>query len=97
MMARSRDVMILAALMTGAAMASGSASPARIVSESGAPILPTQYFHEERQGYQPAPRYYQPPPPRQTCWTEYRRVLVGYDRYGQPIYRNSPRRVCGYR
>jgi len=96
-MARSRDVMILAALITGAAMGAGSASPVIATMGAAAPIVPVQYFHDERPAYQaPPPRYYAPPP-RRTCWTQYRRVLVGYDRYGRPIYRSLPRRVCGYR
>ncbi|MBW6398698.1 hypothetical protein KPL78_12615 [Roseomonas sp. HJA6] len=97
-MARSRDVMSLAALITGAAMAAGSASPVTATMDAAAPVVPAQYFHEERPAYQaPPPRYYAPPPPRRVCWTENRRILVGYDRYRQPIYQTVPRRVCGYR
>lgn len=91
MMARSRSVMLLAALVAGAAMA-----PAAATAQGAALLIPAQ-FHPEIQGYQPAPRYYQPPPPRQVCWTENRRVLVGYDSFGRAMYRVVPRRVCGYR
>lgn len=96
MMARSRDVMLLA-LLAIAAAAPALASPAMTVPDTGAPVMPVQYYHEERPYVAPAPRYYAPPPPRRVCWTEYRRVLVGYDRWGRPIYTNRPRQVCGYR
>ncbi len=59
-------------------------------------VMPAQY-HPEIQGYQPAPRYYRPPPPRRTCWTQNQRVYVGRDSWGRPVYRIVPRRVCGYR
>lgn len=95
-MARSRDVMLLAALMIGAATAPGSATPIMAATGGDVPLVPVQYYNQERPYYQPAPRYYAPRP-RRVCWTEYRRVLAGYNRYGQPFYRRVPRRVCGYR
>lgn len=96
MMARSRDVMFLAMLTIGAVAAPASASP-RVAPAPSTPLVPVQYYAPERPYVAPAPRYYAPPPRRRVCWTEYRRVLVGYDRWRRPIYSNCPRRVCGYR
>ncbi len=34
---------------------------------------------------------------RRVCWTERRRVFVGYDRWGRALWRSVPRRVCRWR
>jgi hypothetical protein len=91
-MARSRDVILLAALITGAMVAPGMAASSSTMHTGAAPLVQAQYYQPERPYYQPAPRA-----PRRVCWTEYRRVYVGYDRYGRRMYRRVPRRVCGYR
>ena len=90
MKASGRDVVLQAVLLAGAVTLG---LPATATAQE---VMPVQY-HPEIQGYQPAPRYYQPPPPRQTCWTQNQRVFVGRDSWGQPIYRIVPRRVCAYR
>ncbi len=90
MKASGRDVM-LRAMLVASVLTLGM--PAIAAAQGVTPVQ----FHPEIQGYQPAPRYYQPPPPRQTCWTQNQRVFVGRDSWGQPIYRIVPRRVCGYR
>lgn len=90
-MARSRDVILLAALMAGASVASGAASPAPLLPAVEAGPVPAQY-QNERTYYG-----YGRPPPRQVCWTQYQRVYVGYDQWGRRVYRNVPRRVCGWR
>lgn len=89
-MARNRDVILLAAFLTGAFAAPGLAASTPTMPATAASAVPAQYYQPER-------RYYAPPPRRRVCWTEYRRVYVGYDRYGRRLYRRVPRRVCGYR
>jgi hypothetical protein len=91
-MARSRDVILLAALITGALVAPGLAASSSTMPTGATPLVQAQYYHPERPYYRPPPRQ-----PRRVCWTEYRRVLAGYDRYGRPVFRRVPRRVCGYR
>lgn len=94
MKASGRNVMLQALLVAGVVTLG---TPATAAAQG---VMPVQY-HPEIQGYQPAPRYYQPryqpPPPRQTCWTQNQRVFVGRDNWGQPVYRIVPRRVCAYR
>ena len=88
-MARSRDVILLAVLITGALVAPGMAASSSTMPTGAAPLVQAQYYNPERPYYQRAPR--------RVCWTEHRRVFVGYDRYGRRMYRRVPRRVCGYR
>lgn len=97
-MARRRDVILISALLLGSAGTGASAAPHPAAGAAGGLPLPVQYFQPER-GYQAPPQQYYapPPPPRQTCWTQYTRLMVGYDQWQRPIYRNVPRRVCGYR
>ncbi|MBR0651709.1 hypothetical protein GXW78_18715 [Roseomonas terrae] len=90
---RSRDLMLVAGLIVGAAAA---LTPAAATAQG---VTPVQYYQPEMApNYRPPPpRYYQPPPPRRVCWTQNQRVFVGRDDWGRPVYRNVPRRVCGYR
>lgn len=91
MMPRSRELVLVAGLVAGIPIA---APPTAAMAQT---VTQVQYYQPEMQGRQPAPRYYQPPPPRRVCWTQNQRVYVGRDNWGQPVYRIVPRRVCGYR
>ncbi|MBR0682579.1 hypothetical protein GXW74_18955 [Roseomonas eburnea] len=101
-MARSRDVILLAALIAGAIAAPVKASATPLAPGVGTGPALVQY-QPERFYYGPSPQYYgRPPqhggpPPRQVCWNEYRRVHVGHDQWGRRMYRSVPRRVCGWR
>lgn len=97
-MARCRDI-LLAVLLLGVADLSSAAAAGPGAPAPALPgTTPVQYFAPERQYAPPPPHYGRPPPPRrQVCWTERGRVLAGYDRWGRPIYRSVPRRVCRWR
>ncbi|HWT08451.1 MAG TPA: hypothetical protein VN329_04760, partial [Roseomonas sp.] len=85
-------------VMSGAMAAPGGASrlPSSGIAE---PLVPAQYYQQERPYYGgPPPQHYgRPPPRRQVCWNEYRRVYAGRDAWGRPFYRTVPRRVCRWR
>lgn len=90
-MARCRDVVLLAVMMAGAAVL-----PAGAATQGEAPVQLAQYYSQERPYYGRPPGYGRPPP-RQVCWNEYRRIYVGRDQWGRPVYRTVPRRVCRWR
>lgn len=90
-MARIRDSVLLAGLMAGALTAPAMAALMSPTAVAAAPLVLAQYYQQER------PYYGRPPPRRQICRTEYRRVFVGRDQWGRPLYRNMPRRVCFWR
>lgn len=88
-MAPGRIVLLTALVLAGVCVAGSPGARA-----DPAPIV-VQYI-PERPYYAPQPPHYGSPPPRrrQVCWTERGSVFVGYDRYGRPMYRAAPRRVC---
>ena len=83
-MARFRGLFVLAFLLGAPAVAPAAEAPVLV-----------QYYQQER-GYG-GPQYGRPPPRRQVCRTEYRRVFAARDQWGRPHYRNVPRRVCYWR
>ena len=86
-MAHRRIILLAGLLVGGFQPSTGLATP------QGATAV--QYYQPER-GYSAPPGYRYAPAPqgRQVCWTEQRRVHVGYDNWGRALYRRVPQRVC---
>lgn len=87
-MARCRTMIL------GALMAAGACLAMPAPAQAGNGVVQVQYYAPERPNYAPRPYYNQGPRRRQVCWTEQRRVHVGYDNWGRALYRRVPQRVC---
>lgn len=87
-MAQCRTIMLSAVVAVGTSLSGAS------VARAETRATPVQWTPERQ--YAPAPytRPMQQPRGRQVCWTQQSRVMVGYDRFGRPMYRSVPRRVC---